>query len=118
MSKKIIKKIFVVLVFIIGCCIYYKNDIIKFAVSHGLIEIKSYNLDEIPKYTGDPYVYINNNEPDFTGKDLKTKSFEKYSKLDYLDRCGVAFANIGIDIMPTEERSSIGMIKPSGWHTV
>jgi len=117
-SRKILKKLILGVIFIIGSCIYYKNDIIKFAVSHGLIEIKSYNLDEIPEYTGEPYVYINNNEPDFTEKDLKTKSFEKYNKLDYLNRSGVALANIGMDIMPTLERESIGMIKPSGWHTV
>lgn len=117
-NKKKLKKILAILIFIIASCIYYKNDIIKFAVSNGLIEIKSYNLEEIPVYNGEPFVYINDNEPDFSEKDLKTKSFEKYSKLDYLDRCRVAFANIGKELMPTEERESIGMIKPSGWHTV
>jgi len=117
-NKKILKRIIVVFVSIIGLCIYNKNSIIKFTVSHGLVEIKSYNLEDIPVYSGEPYVYINNNEPDFDEKDLTTTSFEKYSKLDYLNRCGVAFANISIDIMPTEERESIGMIKPSGWHTV
>ena len=117
-NKRKLKKFFAILLFIMGGCLYYKNDIIKFAVSHGLIEIKSYNLEEIPVYNGEQYVYINNNEPNFTDKDLKNKSFEKYSKLDYLDRCGVAFANIGKELMPTEERGSIGMIKPSGWHTV
>ena len=49
---------------------------------------------------------------------LKKDTFEEYSNLDLLGRCGVAFANISKDLMPTEERSSIGMIKPSGWHTV
>ena len=27
-------------------------------------------------------------------------------------------ASIGSDLMPTEERGSIGMVQPSGWHTV
>ncbi len=49
---------------------------------------------------------------------LKKDTFEEYSNLDLLGRCGVAFANISKDLMPTEERGSIGMIKPSGWHTV
>ena len=35
-----------------------------------------------------------------------------------LGRCGVAYANVGIDTMPTIERGSIGMIKPTGWHTI
>ena len=33
-------------------------------------------------------------------------------------RCGVAFANICKEIMPTEERGAIGQVRPSGWHTV
>ena len=64
------------------------------------------------------YIILNNNKPNFTKEDYNTNSFEKYSELDYLNRCGVAFANIGIEMMPTEKRGSIGMIKPSGWHTI
>jgi len=78
----------------------------------------SYKIDEIPLYSGDSYVIINNNQPNFNIEDLSTSSFEIYSELDYLGRCGVAFANISIDTLPTEERGSIGMIKPSGWHTI
>lgn len=71
------------------------------------------------KYEGKSYCVLNDNMPEFTSKQKrKKKSFEKYSKLDQLGRCGVAFANIGIEIMPTEERQGIGHIKPSGWHTV
>ncbi len=77
-----------------------------------------YMIENIPEYQGQEYVYINNNIPNFTEEDLTTTSFEKYSNLDYLGRCQVAIANIGIDLMPTEERGSIGMIKPSGWHTI
>lgn len=76
------------------------------------------DLSSIPAYSGDPYVVINNNEPGFTDDDLTTISFETYSDLDSLGRCGVAYANIGTDLMPTEERGSIGQVKPSGWHTV
>ena len=49
---------------------------------------------------------------------MTTSSFERYAPLDSLGRCGVAYANIGKDIMPTEERGSIGMVKPSGWHSI
>ena len=38
--------------------------------------------------------------------------------LDELGRCGTAYACVGTDIMPTEERGQIGRIKPSGWQTV
>ena len=62
---------------------------------------------------------INNNEPNFTEElKSKTKSFENYSKLDKIGRAQVAFANISKDLMPNEERTSIGQVKPSGWHTV
>lgn len=76
------------------------------------------DLSSIPTFSGDPYVVINDNEPGFTDADLTTTSFETYSDLDALGRCGVAYANIGTDLMPTEERGSIGQVKPSGWHTV
>lgn len=76
------------------------------------------SLASIPTYSGSPYVEINGNVPGFTDSDLTTASFETYSPLDSLGRCGVAYACIGTDLMPTEERGSIGQVKPSGWHTV
>lgn len=84
-----------------------------------LINNNSYvSLDAIPAYDGKAYVAVNNNEPFFTDSDMTTTAFENYSDLDSLGRCGVAYANICKEIMPTEERGKIGMIKPSGWHTV
>ena len=84
-----------------------------------LVNNNSYvSLDAIPAYDGKAYVAVNNNEPFFTDSDMTTTAFENYSDLDSLGRCGVAYANICRDIMPTEERGKIGMIKPSGWHTV
>lgn len=75
-------------------------------------------LDEIPAYSGEPYVVLNQNQPNFTQDDVAEESFEQYGALDELGRCTVAFANIGVDLMPTEERGSIGQVKPSGWQTV
>lgn len=84
-----------------------------------LVNNNSYvSLDAIPAYDGKAYVAVNNNEPFFADSDMTTTAFENYSDLDSLGRCGVAYANICKDIMPTEERGKIGMIKPSGWHTV
>ena len=70
------------------------------------------------EYSGSPFVEVNGNVPYFKEKEYTTEPFETYSELDSLGRCGVAYANIGKDLMPTEERGEIGMIKPSGWHTV
>lgn len=84
-----------------------------------LVNNNSYvSLDAIPAYEGKAYVAVNNNEPFFTDNDMTTTAFENYSDLDSLGRCGVAYANICKEIMPTEKRGKIGMIKPSGWHTV
>lgn len=82
-------------------------------------ETNNIDLNSIPEYSGDPYVVINDNNPNFTDEDLEKakNSYEEYSWLDSLDRCGMAMASIGIDLMPTEKRGSIGSIKPSGWVT-
>lgn len=75
-------------------------------------------LADIPAYSGSAYCEINGNVPGFADDELVTDAFENYSDLDSLGRCGVAYANICKEIMPTEERGAIGMVKPSGWHTV
>ena len=75
------------------------------------------SLDDIPAYTGAAYIALNNNVPGFTQSEMTTEPFETYSPLDRLGRCGVAYANVCKDIMPTEERGKIGQVKPSGWHT-
>ena len=48
----------------------------------------SYDLDELPAYSGEPYVTVNGNEPFFVPEDLTTDSYEIYSELDALGRCG------------------------------
>ena len=75
-------------------------------------------LADIPAYSGAPFVVLNDNWPDFDAEDMTTEPFEHYSELDSLGRCGVAYANVCLEIMPTEERGSIGQVKPSGWQTV
>ena len=75
----------------------------------------TFSLSDVPEYSGSPYIEINNNIPFFT--EYPTQSFEIYSPLDSLGRCGVAYANISVELMPTEKRTEIGAIKPSGWHT-
>ena len=76
-------------------------------------------IKQVPKYKGKASVKVNGNKPYFTKKEKEnTKSFESYHKLDKLGRCGVCYANVSKATMPTEERGNIGMVKPSGWHTV
>ncbi len=76
------------------------------------------NLKDLPAYSEGAYVELNGNIPQFSEDELTEKSFETYSDLDDLQRCGTAYANIGTDLMPVEERGSIGKVKPTGWHTV
>lgn len=76
------------------------------------------SADTVPAYSGSAYVEVNGNTPYFNSGDYVTTAFERYSNLDSLGRCGVAYANICKEIMPTEKRGEIGMVKPSGWHTV
>ena len=74
-------------------------------------------LDDLPSYSGSPYVTLDG--PSFTDEEKQdTSSWETYAELDWLGRCGTAYACVGQDLMPTEERGAIGMVKPTGWHTV
>ena len=77
--------------------------------------VYSDSVQDIPAFTGEPYVVIGDNEPEFFAEDLTEESFEYYSPLDSLGRCGYAMACVGQDIMPTEDRESISKVKPSGW---
>lgn len=72
-------------------------------------------IAEVPDYEGEPYVEINDNEPEFTEEELVAESYESYSELDGLGRCGTAQACIGEDLMPDEERGDISSVKPTGW---
>lgn len=78
----------------------------------------AFNTADVPAYSGKPYTAVNNNEPYFTSDDLTTEAFENYSELDALGRCGVAYANVCLETMPTEKRGSISEVKPTGWHSV
>ncbi len=72
-------------------------------------------IDNIPEYSGSPYVELNGNIPHFDESDYSDDSYERYGDLDDLGRCTAATALIGRDIMPEEERGKIGQIKPTGW---
>lgn len=85
-----------------------------------LIALENNTAIETPwEEEAETYIVLHDNQPDFTEEEKRrTDAFENYSPLDALGRCGTAYANICKDLMPTEERSAIGHIRPSGWHTV
>ncbi len=73
------------------------------------------SLSDIPAYSGSPYVELNGNIPDFPDSDKDRGTFEMYSPLDSLNRCGAAYAKLGYETMPTEKREDISSVKPTGW---
>lgn len=72
-------------------------------------------VEDLPEYSGEPYAFVADNEPDFSDAEFQTEAYEEYSELDELGRCGTAKANIGEELMPTKDRESISEVKPSGW---
>lgn len=77
-----------------------------------------FRYDDVPDYSGAAYAVVNNNTPFFTSSDKTTISFEQYSNLDWMGRCDEAYANVGVNLMPTEPRGDISSVKPTGWHSV
>ena len=77
--------------------------------------VYSESVQDVPAFSGEPYVVIADNQPEFFAEDLTEESYEYFSPLDHLGRCGYAMACVGRDLMPTEDRESISSVKPSGW---
>ena len=100
---------------------YYSEDINNYietsSGSSQSAQKSSFDLSSIPEFKDVPYVTLNENKPNFEEKYFNKKSFESYSELDSLGRCGVAFANVSKATMPTKKRESIGSVKPTGWQT-
>lgn len=118
--KKELKKLLLGMLFLIFFLIleeYFPipqvNSIDKISVE----DTVSYDLSTIPEFSGNAYIILNDNVPNFDKSDYTTEAFEKYSKLDILGRSGVSFANICKEIMPLkeDEREDISSIKPTGW---
>ena len=111
-SKTLLISLFIVLL----VTIYYNFETeIKMFIYKTFFDYPTYNIGNIPEYNGSDYIYINDNEPTFSDDLINTNSFESYSKLDFLGRCGVALANISKDLMPKEDREDISEVIPSGW---
>ena len=72
---------------------------------------------EIPSYSENPYVIINNNQPNFSVAELSVNGTEQYSDIDEFGRCGTAFIMCGKDTIPYKNviQDNIDSIEPSGW---
>ena len=116
-DKNLLFRMAIFVVIILGTFVY-RNYIKKEIKESKVTNIVGLDINNLPEYKGKPYVVINNNEPNFEKSELVTKSFEKYSELDSLKRCGVADSIIGKDLMPTSKRENISSVKPSGWKSI
>ncbi len=122
-NKKLIGIIIVIIVVIVAVVSGLLPDtdssdfLPDIGTSSGDTALKAEDISKIPEFSGTAYVVLNDNQPYFTEDDYTTKSYEYYSPLDDLGRCGVVMACIGEDIMPTGERGEIGQVKPTGWVT-
>ena len=103
--KRVLPLLFLFVLLLTGC-------------EEAVVPAASYDLDEIPAYAGEPYVTVNDNQPFFEESEYTTTAFETYSELDGLGRCGPAWACVGTELMPTEDRESISSVTPSGWINV
>lgn len=117
-NKFDLRQILILIIFaiIVGIAGYF-SDNIDYTNVISNSNINSTDMQNIPDYSGNPYVVIDNNKPSFTENDYTTNAFETYSDLDKRKRCGVAYANICKEIMPleTDDRESLYSVIPSGW---
>lgn len=111
--KQILVLVFIIIGMLLGCFNISPEDGLE-GYASGNTEVYA-SIEDIPAYSGSVYVVLNDNIPYFDEEDLITESFEKYSKLDMLGRCGVAYANLSKSKMPTEKRDDISDVKPTGW---
>lgn len=118
--KQIIYIIFFVIIVALGIFVSSNYNDNNTNTNVNDVNTISYSLNNIPEYSSEPYVIINNNKPNFTEEDFLKESFEDYSKLDDFGRCGVAFANLSKETMPKEDenRKSLDSVIPTGWNNV
>ncbi len=119
-KKSVISRLYapflILLLLLSGCGRIQDSEASSASKSNSISYVTS--IADVPSYSGQNFIIINNNIPDFSDDELTDSSFEIYSDFDSLGRCQTAYANVCLEIMPTEKRGDIGMIKPSGWHTV
>lgn len=116
--RKKAKLIIIIILALFFCCDFVYKAISKIEIKDGIVSSSKIDLDNIPNYNGDSSIVINGGETFFTDEEKNSVKGEIYSELDTLGRARTAMTLINEQSMPTEKRGSIGMIKPSGWHTI
>ena len=110
-----------IILFLIVTCLFTLYNYYEDEINIWLLKITGASATDvlsIPDFSGNDYIIINDNEPEFTNAQINTTSYESYGNLDVLGRCTTAFANIGVDLMPTEERKDISAVDPTGYQVV
>lgn len=115
-KKTALPLLLLILLFAVGC--KKPNEVPTLALPETDRPAESFELSLVPDFSGEPYFIINDNNPFFTDEEITSRAYEIYKPLDKYGRCTVAYACLGVELMPTEERGNIGMVKPTGWHTV
>lgn len=110
MKNKKFKVILPIILVILAVAFYFCKD---YLFTEKMVYSES--VMTVPAFSGDPYAIINNNQPEFTEDDYTDESYEYYAPLDKLERCTLAMACVGYDLMPTDDRGSISSVTPSGW---
>lgn len=119
-NKRILTPLIIVVAIftlMMGGCMGSDSAVVEAEPTENTSVSSAVSVAEIPEFKGEPYCVLNNNIPDLSTEDADKTYFENYGPLDNLGRCGVAFACLGLETMPTEERGEIGQVKPSGWKT-
>ena len=111
------KRIFAVVPILLAILLLFTGCDLQLTESDATSSAVSISLGEVPQYSGSPFVELNDNQPGLSEEEFTTESFESYSPLDSLGRCGTAYACIGQDLMPTQDRESISEVHPTGWQT-
>lgn len=116
-AKQLIYSLIILIILITISYLAEKNDYNQNNTVNIFSKTSYSNLAEIPEYSGEVCVNINDGKPYFSQADYKTEAFENYSELDYFGRCGVAYVNVCKEIMPPEgdERGDISSVRPTGW---
>lgn len=117
-AVKIISTVLTAILVVAVVVIAYKGGFFDKFFKNDAAENTQAGSFDVPEYSGKAYVALNGNKPYFKESEYTTKPFETYSSLDSLGRCGVAYANICPDVMPTSPRGDISSVKPTGWQHV
>ena len=113
--------LFVLALFGLGCWGLHRQDVKKaenksFPLSASAQSAPLVTLENLPEYGGRTFIVLHRNEPQFSAEfKAKENPYYSFTQLDRLGRCGAAYGRLGPELLPTQPRGPLGMIKPTGW---